>query len=102
LRGLYVAVDFKAPLQNRLVIPRKSLHEGRVYLVNAEDKLEIRPVSVAFVQGDLVVIESGLVAGDRIITSDLVPVISGVPIKAVDTEEEYELFRQQAAGELAL
>ncbi len=102
LRGLYVAVDFKAPLQNRLVIPRKSLHEGRVYLVNAEDKLEIRPVSVAFVQGDLVVIESGLVAGDRIITSDLVPVISGVPIKAVDTGKEYELFRQQAAGELAL
>ena len=102
LRGLYVAVEFKAPVQNRLVIPRKSLHEGRVYLVNAENKLEIRPVSVAFVQGDLVVVESGLVVGDRIITSDLVPVISGVPIKAIDEVEEFKLFRQQAAGELVL
>jgi hypothetical protein len=84
------------------VIPRKSLHEGRVYLVNAENKLEIRSVSVAFVQGDLIVVESGLVAGDRIITSDLVPVISGVPIKSIEAKEEFELFRKQAAGELVL
>ena len=66
---------------------------------NVEDnKLEIRPVSVAFSQGNLVVLESGLEAGDRIVTSDLVPVISGLPIKAIEVEEESQQFVKEAAG----
>lgn len=98
LKGLYVAVEFKSVLQNRLVIPRKALHEGRVYRLTEDNALEIRSVSVAFAQGDLVVLESGLEAGDRIITSDLVPVISGLPIKAIEAKEELEQFLKEAAG----
>ncbi len=44
LKGLYVAVEFLGSPQKRIVIPRKAIHEGRVYLVNDENKLEIKPV----------------------------------------------------------
>ncbi|WP_211665233.1 efflux RND transporter periplasmic adaptor subunit [Leucothrix arctica] len=100
LKGLYVAVDFKAGAQQRIVIPRKAIHEGRVYLVNTENKLEIRPVKVATTQGNLVVIESGVSVGDRIIVSDLIPVISGVPIKAIEVPEEVAQLRKEASGEV--
>ena len=102
LKGLYVAVEFKSVSQNRLVIPRKAVHEGRVYRVDADNKLEIRPVSVAFTQGELAVLDGGIEAGDRIIISDLVPVISGVPIKAIEATEEIEKFRKIASGVNAL
>ena len=98
LKGLYVAVEFTSMPQNRLVIPRKALHEGRVYRLSDDNKLEIRPVSVAFVQGNLAVLDGGLEAGDRIITSDLVSVISGLPIKAIEVKEELEQFRREATG----
>ena len=98
LKGLYVAIEFTSTPQRRLVIPRKALHEGRVYRVTKQNTLDIRPVSVAFYQGNLVVLDSGLEAGDRIVTSDLVPVISGLPIKAVELKGELEQFRQEAAG----
>lgn len=99
LKGLYVAVDFLARPQNRIVIPRKAIHEGRVYLVNDENKLEIKPVEVAATQGNLVVIAEGLSVGDRIVVSDLIPVIAGVPIKAVEVPDEVAQLRKEALGE---
>ena len=100
LKGLYVAVDFLASPQQRIVIPRKAIHEGRVYLVNEENTLEIKPVKVAATQGNLVIIDSGLSVGDRIVVSDLIPVIAGVPIKAIEVPEEVAQLRKQALGEV--
>ena len=42
LKGMYTAVDLFAPQRSALVIPRRALHEGRVYLADADDRLEIR------------------------------------------------------------
>jgi len=99
LKGLYVAVAFMAPAIERLVIPRKAVHEGRVYLVNDKNLLEIREIGIASIQGNLVVVETGLTAGDRIVVSDLVPVIAGLPIKAIDSKEEALHLRKVALGE---
>lgn len=100
LKGLYVAVEFMASPQRRIVIPRKAVHEGRVYLVNDENKLEIKPVEITATQGTLAIVGSGLSAGDRIITSDLIPVISGVPIKAIEVPEELAQLKALAVGEV--
>lgn len=102
LKGLYVGVEFKAPPVNRIVIPREAIHEGRAYVVGADNKLEIRPVTPMMTQGNLVVIANGLSAGDRVIISDLVPVIEGLPIKPIELPEELELLRKEALGEVTL
>ena len=99
LKGLYVAVEFLGGPQKRIVIPRKSIHEGRVYLVNDENKLEIKSVEVSATQGNLVIIADGLSVGDRIVISDLIPVIPGVPIKAIEVPEEVAQLRKEAMGE---
>ncbi|WP_293266386.1 hypothetical protein [Neptunomonas sp.] len=81
IKGMYTAVDLYAPAFSAIVIPRSALHEGRVYLSNTEQKLEIRPVSVLFNQDNLVIIESGLNVGEQIIINDLIPVIEGMPLQ---------------------
>jgi RND family efflux transporter MFP subunit len=102
LKGLYVGVEFKAPPVDHIVLPREAIHEGRAYVVGADNKLEIRPVTPVMSQGNLVVIGEGLSVGDQVIISDLVPVIEGLPIKAIELPEELELLRKEALGEVAL
>lgn len=94
IKGMYTAVDLYAPEYSAIVIPRSALHEGRVYLVNAQQRLEIRPVQVLFQQGDLLVIEAGLNANEQLIINDLIPVIEGMPLlPEVDTSAETQLLQ---------
>ena len=78
---MYTAVDLSAPARTAMVIPRKALHQGRIYLANAEDRLVIRPVEVQFTQGDMAVIRSGIEVHERVIVTDLIPVIEGMPLQ---------------------
>ncbi len=99
IKGMYTAVDLYAPSRPALVVPRRSVHLGRVYIANSEDALEIRPVDIQLVQDDLVVIRSGIAENDRVIVTDLVPVIEGMPLQvnaAGDLEQE---LRRRAAGQ---
>jgi len=99
LKGMYTAVDLLAPARSAMVIPRKALHQGRVYLANAEDRLVIRPVEVQLTQGDMAVIRSGIEAGERVIVTDLVPVIEGMPLQVtLASQLEADLLRR-AGGE---
>ncbi len=94
IKGMYTAVDLYAPEYSAIVIPRSALHEGRVFLVNAQQRLEIRPVQVLFQQGDLLVIEAGLNANEQLIINDLIPVIEGMPLlPEVDTSAETQLLQ---------
>jgi multidrug efflux pump subunit AcrA (membrane-fusion protein) len=82
-----------------MVIPRRAIHQGRVYLANAEDRLVIRPVEVQLTQGDMAVIRSGIEAGERVIVTDLIPVIEDMPLQvSTATRLETDLLRR-AGGE---
>jgi multidrug efflux pump subunit AcrA (membrane-fusion protein) len=99
LKGMYTAVDLLAPVRPAMVIPRKAIHQGRVYLANAEDRLLIRPVEVQFTQGDMAVIRSGIEANERVIVTELIPVIEGMPLLvSTATRLESDLLRR-AGGE---
>lgn len=84
LKGMFVSVALFAPASSALIIPRKALHQGRVYLVNKEQKLEIRDVDVMAQQGDQVVIAAGLEEGEQVIVNDLIPVIPGMPLAPME------------------
>ncbi|WP_051221568.1 efflux RND transporter periplasmic adaptor subunit [Neptunomonas japonica] len=92
IKGMYTAVDLYAPAYQAIVIPRSALHEGRVYLSNTQQQLEIRSVNVLFNQDNLIIIESGLEAGEQIIINDLIPVIEGMPLQPIlDIQRESAL-----------
>lgn len=90
IKGMFTEVELMAPAIKRIVIPRRAIHQGRVYLVAEDNTLEIRPVEVGLLQGDLAVIRKGLTTGERIVVSDLMPVIPAMPLKPAGENSERE------------
>ena len=99
LKGMYTSVEFLSKPIDMLVIPRKALHENRVYVVSEENTLSIRPIQISYSQGQLVVIKDGLKEGDKIITSDLVPVIEGIKLELIESDEFQKEIAALALGD---
>ncbi len=102
IKGMFASVEFFTPVRDLLIIPRKALHQGRVYIANKDNKLEIRKVDIRNKQGDLVIINSGIDAGEKIIITDLIPVINGLPLKPVINLEYEQQLAKKALSEEAL
>jgi len=98
LKGMYTAVDLYAPPRPGMVIPRRALHQGRVYIADADDRLEIREVEILLTQGDLAVLRSGVEENERVIITDLIPVIEQMPLEVKVATDVEQYLRQQAAG----
>jgi membrane fusion protein (multidrug efflux system) len=79
-----VRAPFKT-LKNVIVVPRKSLFElqgrFRLYVVNAENTVEVRDVALGPAKGDIVVIESGVEAGESVIVEGLQKVRSDMVVE---------------------
>jgi RND family efflux transporter MFP subunit len=104
IKNMYVQVDlFGQPWIGRFVIPRVALHReaagARVYLAGDDDRLVIRPVGEGLSQGDLVVIETGVAAGERLVVSDLVPAIAGMLLAPRVDEDLGRRVAADARGE---
>ena len=98
LKGMYMAVEFIAPPKNMLVIPRRALHQGRVYIANKQKQLEIRKVNIIFQQGQLIVIDNSVKANEQVIISDVIPVINGLPLITIRSTDTEKKLRQDALG----
>lgn len=108
LKGMYAAVEFLSPVHEMLVLPRKAMHQGRVYVAKENNpktnksktkyKLEIRSVNILHKQGKLVIIDKGVEAGEKIIITDVIPVIEGLPLKLVVASEYQRQMAQEALG----
>ncbi len=99
VRNMYCEVELAGkPLVDTIVIPRSSLHEGFVYLVDNESRLIRRKVIKNFSQSGFYVVKSGLKVGDRLVISDLIPAIDGMLLSPeVDNETEKRLY-DEATG----
>lgn len=63
-------------------IPRSALRDdGTVLILDAKSQLEIRSVTVFQRTGNEVLIDSGLRDGDRLITTPLVTIVPGMPLR---------------------
>ena len=83
VKNMYVHVTlFGQPWPGSIVIPRVALHRmpdgPRVYVADAKDRLRILAVELLAEQGDLVVLESGLEPGHRVVVTDLIPASDGM------------------------
>jgi len=98
LKGMFMAVELYAPQRQAIVIPRKAIHHGRVYVVSKDNLLQIKTIDIQQQQGNLVVIRSGLQQGDQIIINDLLPVIEGMPLTPVHANEYEKTLARRASG----
>lgn len=100
VRDMYVRGTLSALTQDPVfVVPAATVHQGMVYLADTGNRLERRPVQVAWIQRDLAVIANGLKPGDRVILDQLVPAIDGMPLDPIPNPQAAEKLRHQAAGE---
>jgi RND family efflux transporter MFP subunit len=71
--GSHVQVDLEgAVLEDVFVLPRSAYHEGQsVWIMNTDNRLEIRDVEPIWSNADVVVIQEGLQEGEQLVVSDL-------------------------------
>jgi len=99
-KGMFVQVVIRGHTQpGRIVVPRGAIRAGRVYAVDADNRLQIRPVSVLFSQGPFSVIDSGVKAGERIVVSDPIPAVAGMLLNPVPDEALQANILNAARGE---
>ncbi len=102
LKGMFTSIEFFAPEKPTLVLPRKAIHQGRVYIANDDNTLGIRPVDIEFIQDEMVVLaDSGsslLLEGEKIIISDVIPVMQGMPLKPIPATTVEKQLRLSALG----
>lgn len=91
--GLFVdAAITGRSLPAAFVLPRSALRLAprgdarHVLVVDDQDRLRLRAVSVLRLAGDQAIIDSGLVAGERVVVSDLDVVTDGMAVRSVEDE----------------
>lgn len=92
IEGAFCEVELRGqPTSPKIVVPRSAVIDAQVNVVNADGRLEQRPVSVGLEQSWYITIEKGLAAGDLVVVSDPV----GVPIGSlIDAKIDAELGAQ--------
>jgi len=84
--GSFVTVTLSAPpLVDAIAVPRNAVYQGDdgspyVYLADAEDRLEIRPVRTGPALGGAVLITGGLAGGETLVLSTPSPAIAGIKL----------------------
>lgn len=102
VKGLFVQVTLAGrPRPDSLVVPRSALHAGHLYVVNEQQRLDIREVKVGMLQPGFATIEAGLKPAERVVISDLVPAIQGMLLKPVQDQATEEQLGRTARGETA-
>ncbi len=98
-KGMFVEIEIRSRAGgDRIVVPRSALHDGRLYVVDADDRLDIRPVTVGLFQDDLVAVDEGIKTGERVVVSDLIPAVAGMLLKPEPDEQLQTLLKEEAAG----
>ncbi len=99
-KGMFVEIEIRTrAVENQIVVPRAAFHDGKLYVVNADSRLDIRPVATGLVQGDLATIDKGIAPGETIVVSDLIPAVSGMLLTPQTDDQLQNRLKAEAAGE---
>lgn len=98
-RNTFVEVELSSgPIDGQIVVPRAALHEDRLYVVDAENRLDIRKVVVDFALGGYAVLKKGAKPGERIVTSDLTTAVKGMLLDPQEDKKTKKLIVLEATG----
>ena len=101
LKGMYTSVEFLTPVHSALVLPRKAVHQGRVYIVSDDNTLEIETVHTLFQESSIQVLANSKdshLMGRKLIIRYVMPVMLGMPLKAIDATTYQKQLEKSALG----
>ncbi len=88
--GMFVTAEIAGVnSQPAFVLPRLALRNAdKVYVINDNNRLEIRTVEVISTSEDTVLIASGVQAGDKVVTSTIPAAVDGMEVRAITREQQ--------------
>ncbi len=88
--GMFVHAKIaSANSQPAMVLPRLALRSAnKVYVINDENRLEIRTVEVLSTSEDTVLVSSGVAVGDRVVTSTIPAAVDGMEVRAITRAQQ--------------
>ncbi len=102
IRNTFVEVELIGkPQGKQIVVPISALHEGKLYVLDEDQRLDIRKVKVAFTQGRYAVLEKGLKPDEKIVVSDLIPAIQGMLLEPVVDKKSRKALMAEVSGTAA-
>ena len=83
--GMFVSAELRAGKeQTAYVMPRLALrNQDTVYVINAENRLEIRTVEVISTSEEHVLVSGGVAPGERVVTSTLPNAVDGMEVEPI-------------------
>jgi RND family efflux transporter MFP subunit len=93
-KGMFVQVVLRGRSNGpRVVVPRSAVRGGTLLVADADSRLRRRAVRLLYSQGEVSVVEEGLVAGESVVISDLVPVVEGLLLETRVDEQSTAFLR---------
>ena len=88
-KGLFCSVKIIGKAQpGQIVVPRSAIHNGKLYLADKAQRLEIRPVKTSCNIGLYSIIAEGVKENETVLTSDVVPAVSGMKL-IINTDKKF-------------
>ena len=87
--GMFVEAEIKGKLsRNVFVLPRSALRgKDQVMIVDSEQRLRFRPISVLGADREQMVVDSGLESGELVSLASLDTVVDGMKVRVLDERE---------------
>ena len=102
LMGSYVSAEIQGKTLTS-VFPMKWSHlrgeNNKVWIMDDENKLEIRPVRVIFREGEQVYVAEGLAENDNLVVTDIAAPVEGMPLRVAPVEEQRLDSTHQVPGQ---
>ncbi|WP_114011012.1 efflux RND transporter periplasmic adaptor subunit [Cohaesibacter intestini] len=86
------------PRKNMFALPASAIRKGKVMVVDAEKRLRFKPVKVAYIQGDIAVLMSGLEPKEKVIVSDMPAPVDGMLVGPKPDKKLLERVMAEASG----
>lgn len=91
--GQFVKIRLKGYIRNNaILIPQRAVQQGTsgsfVYVIDAEEKAELRPVRASAWHGNEWLIESGLHVGERVVVEGFFRILPGTRVDAIQAQKE--------------
>ena len=88
--GMFVSAEIEgADSQVAMVLPRLALRNAdKVYVVNDENRLEIRTVTILSTSEDLVMVAKGVEPGEKVVTSTIPAAVDGMEVRAISRQSQ--------------
>jgi multidrug efflux pump subunit AcrA (membrane-fusion protein) len=86
--GMFVSAEIEGiSEQNAFVMPRLALrNHDKVYVINDDNRLEIRTVSVLSTSEERVLVTGGVSPGERVVTSTLPNAVDGMEVEPISRQ----------------